>query len=502
MRWLEKLFQIVLWCLIFAMGLYIVYRGFLIGEETGFFREKMLPLLAGGLRDMAVEVYSPQLPYAVSDATPGEAGSTEKGGNGAPENKTGTENSESQIESEKTEDGANNETGGGDDVSGGGENASGGGENASGGENDASGGENDASGGENDASGGGENASGGENDASSGEDNGADGGKNTADGGEGASSEGENEPDVEKSPETETAIIQSQGETSSGKEENAAGDKNAAAEAGSASEEDEGVEEETEPAREVALMQDYNYLLNNFFSLDPSAGVDETLINYDQLMGTNLAIEKDASKPQILIYHTHSQEEFADSVEGDVSTTIVGAGEYLAELLRNRYGYNVIHDTGVYDMVDGVLDRSAAYDLAGEAVSRILEENPSIEVVIDLHRDGVPEHKFVTEINGKPTAQIMFFNGLSRTARNGPVDYLPNPYIVDNLAFSFQLQLLADQQYPDFTRPIYLQSLRYNLHFRPRSLLIEAGTQLNTVAEEYNAMEPLADILNQVLQPE
>ena len=453
MRWLEKLFQIVLWCLIFAMGLYIVYRGFLIGEETGFFREKMLPLLAGGLRDMAVEVYSPQLPYAVSDATPGEAGSTEKGGNGAPENKTGTENSESQIESEKTEDGANNETGGGDDVSGGGENAS-------------------------------------------------DGGENTADGGEGASSEGENEPDVEKSPETETAIIQSQGETSSGKEENAAGDKNAAAEAGSASEEDEGVEEETEPAREVALMQDYNYLLNNFFSLDPSAGVDETLINYDQLMGTNLAIEKDASKPQILIYHTHSQEEFADSVEGDVSTTIVGAGEYLAELLRNRYGYNVIHDTGVYDMVDGVLDRSAAYDLAGEAVSRILEENPSIEVVIDLHRDGVPEHKFVTEINGKPTAQIMFFNGLSRTARNGPVDYLPNPYIVDNLAFSFQLQLLADQQYPDFTRPIYLQSLRYNLHFRPRSLLIEAGTQLNTVAEEYNAMEPLADILNQVLQPE
>ena len=488
MRWLEKLFQIVLWCLIFAMGLYIVYRGFLIGEETGFFREKMLPLLAGGLRDMAVEVYSPQLPYAVSDATPGEAGSTEKGGNGAPENKTGTENSESQIESEKTEDGANNETGGGDDVSGGGENASGG---------------------ENDASGGGENASGGENDASSGEDNGAGGGENTADGGEGASSEGENEPDVEKSPETENAAIQSQGETSSGKEENentdeenAAGDKNAAAEAGSASEEDEGVEEETEPAREVALMQDYNYLLNNFFSLDPSAGVDETLINYDQLMGTNLAIEKDASKPQILIYHTHSQEEFADSVEGDVSTTIVGAGEYLAELLRNRYGYNVIHDTGVYDMVDGVLDRSAAYDLAGEAVSRILEENPSIEVVIDLHRDGVPEHKFVTEINGKPTAQIMFFNGLSRTARNGPVDYLPNPYIADNLAFSFQLQLLADQQYPDFTRPIYLQSLRYNLHFRPRSLLIEAGTQLNTVAEEYNAMEPLADILNQVLQPE
>ena len=78
--------------------------------------------------------------------------------------------------------------------------------------------------------------------------------------------------------------------------------------------------------------------------------------------------------------------------------------------------------------------------------------------------------------------------------------YLPNPYISENLAFSFQLQMKAAQYYPGLTRNIYLQSLRYNLHFRPRSLLIESGTQLNTVEEEYNAMEPLADILNQVLR--
>ena len=216
----------------------------------------------------------------------------------------------------------------------------------------------------------------------------------------------------------------------------------------------------------------------------------------------DLTIEKDASVPQILIYHTHSQEAFADSVEGDVDTTVVGVGSRLAEILEENYGYNVIHHTAVYDMVDGELDRNQAYDLAEADISKLLETYPQIQVVIDLHRDGVDGQKFVTEINGKPTAMVMFFNGLSRTAMNGPVTYLPNPYIEENLAFSFQMQLRASRDYPGYTRNIYLQSLRYNLHLRPRSLLIECGTQLNTVEEEYNAMEPLAYLLNQVLQGE
>lgn len=77
-----------------------------------------------------------------------------------------------------------------------------------------------------------------------------------------------------------------------------------------------------------------------------------------------------------------------DTVEGDTSTTIVGVGDYLTDILTNTYGYNVYHDTSVYDYVDGKLDRSKAYTYAEENVAKILEENPSIEVVIDLHRDG------------------------------------------------------------------------------------------------------------------
>ena len=132
----------------------------------------------------------------------------------------------------------------------------------------------------------------------------------------------------------------------------------------------------------------------------------------------------------------------------------------------------------------------------------ILKDNPSIEVVIDLHRDGVAQGThLVTKINGKPTAQIMFFNGLSRTRKNGEIAYLNNPYREDNLATSFQMQLMAARYYPGFTRRIYLKSYRYNLDLAPKAMLIEAGAQTNTVEEMRNAMEVLADVLSRVLTP-
>lgn len=247
-------------------------------------------------------------------------------------------------------------------------------------------------------------------------------------------------------------------------------------------------------------MKDFHFLLDQYFILDPSAAIDEELLNLDALMGKNLTIHTDTDGPQILIYHTHSQEAFADSRPGDLRDTIMGVGERLKEILTEQYGFEVLHHTKVYDMIDGKLDRNKAYNLAAPDIEAILKAYPSIQVVIDLHRDGVEDYRFVTEFNGMPVAKIMFFNGLSYSARNGPVEYLPNPYIADNLAFSFQLQMKAEEYYPGFTRNIYLQSLRYNQHLSSHSLLIESGTQLNTVEEEYNAMEPLADILNQVLR--
>lgn len=264
------------------------------------------------------------------------------------------------------------------------------------------------------------------------------------------------------------------------------------------------IPEGTAPQKQVEIpreqLTDFNYLLNNFFVVDPTTTALESQINVDTLLGKDMKLEKNPEQPQILIYHTHSQEGFADSVEGDTSTTVIGVGDYLVQLLQERYGYQVLHITDTFDIVDGQLDRSAAYNYAEPVISQALQEHPTIEVVIDLHRDGVDESKhLVTEVNGKPTAQVMFFNGLSRTNQNGEISYLPNPYIEDNLAFSFQLEYLAKQYYPEYTRCIYLKGYRYNLHLKPRSLLLEVGAQTNTVEEAKNAMEPFADLLYKVL---
>ena len=70
----------------------------------------------------------------------------------------------------------------------------------------------------------------------------------------------------------------------------------------------------------------------------------------------------------------------------------------------------------------------------------------------------------------------------------------------ESASIAFQLEYQAAQYYPQFYRGIYLAGLRYNLHLRPRALLLEAGAQTNTVEEVRNAMEPFADILNRVLK--
>lgn len=247
---------------------------------------------------------------------------------------------------------------------------------------------------------------------------------------------------------------------------------------------------------------DYNYLLNHYFSMDVTTTIDSERLDGEKLLSRDMTLKQDATSPQILIYHTHSQEAFADSVEGDDSTTIVGVGDYLTEILTERYGYNVIHERGVFDLVDGVLDRNLAYDLSEDAVTEWLARYPSIEVVIDLHRDGVDGTKFVTEYQGKPAAKLMYIVGMSRTADNVDISYLPNPYVEDNLAFALQLQLCAGQEQPELMRNIYLMAYRFNMHLRPKSLLLESGTQLNTLEEEKNAMEAFARVLDKVLRGE
>ena len=286
-----------------------------------------------------------------------------------------------------------------------------------------------------------------------------------------------------------------------------ANDENAVDENGNLVGEPDPAEAAAQPAvptvdMSIEKLRDFDYLLSNFYTVDSSTMIGPEQLNADDLLSRSMKIDNTTGGPKVIIFHTHSQEEFVDSTPGDPATSIVGMGEYLTELL-NEKGIETIHDTGVYDIINGQLDRSNAYENAEASVRPLIEANPTLEVAIDLHRDGVAEGThLVTEINGKPTAKIMYFNGLSRTRTNGDIDYLYNPYIQDNLAFSLQMQLASESLYPGFVRHIYLRAYRYNLHLLPKSLLIEAGAQTNTVEEMMNAMEVLSEILYNVIMGE
>ncbi|MBQ9991029.1 MAG: stage II sporulation protein P [Lachnospiraceae bacterium] len=269
------------------------------------------------------------------------------------------------------------------------------------------------------------------------------------------------------------------------------------------SEEESGEDEEEQflPAGEKSQFFDWDsyqemeQLLAAFYTVDPTTEATDELFQVNTLLETDCTIDTTTEGPQILLYHTHSQEAFADSEPGQVSDTIVGAGEVLASLLEG-YGYKVLHHKGEYDVVS----RDQAYNQALPEVEQLLKENPSIQVVIDLHRDAVPEDtRLVTDVRGRSTAKVMFFNGLSRTRQQGEVSYLKNPYLKENLAFSFQMKVLCDEYYPGFARNIYLRAYRYNMHVCPRTLLVELGAQTNTVEEIQNALEPLAHVLDKVL---
>ncbi len=254
---------------------------------------------------------------------------------------------------------------------------------------------------------------------------------------------------------------------------------------------------------DINKLTDLDYLKQTFYTVDSKTGLSSDYFNVNDFLNTSVKVDKDGDEPKVLIFHTHSQEMFIDSDKNDIYEGIVGAGARLAQTLEEVYGIKTIHYVDTFDVVDGKNQITGAYERMEPVIRKILEENPSIELVIDLHRDGVSEDTHLVEtINGKPTAKIMFFNGISRINEDGElkdIDYLENPYIKQNLALSFKMQKRAMEKYEGFTRKIYINAYRYSLHMKPLSMLIEAGAQTNTKEEIYNAMDLLADLINDVV---
>ena len=246
----------------------------------------------------------------------------------------------------------------------------------------------------------------------------------------------------------------------------------------------------------IEKLSDPDFLLSNYYIVDSVTSALPSMFRAERLLARDMSLKKKEEGYQILIYHTHATEGFADSRQGVVEDTVRGPGELLAQKLR-ECGYTVYHDMTAYDEKDGKDNRNYAYSTARPAIEAFLAEHPEVEVIIDLHRDSGKKRTAV--VAGKPTAKVMLFNGLCRNTY-GPIDYLDNPNLEGNLAFSLQVNLIGRIMFPDFMHRIYLKNYRYNQHFRERDLLIELGTEENTLEEAYNAMEPLAQVLDVVLR--
>ncbi len=235
--------------------------------------------------------------------------------------------------------------------------------------------------------------------------------------------------------------------------------------------------------------------------------INETKINIEKLLERkpDLKIE-DKTKPSVLIFHTHTTEAYqildrSFYAQGyvtrstDPSKNMVRVGDAVCKQLE-KAGYNVIHDTQIYDK-----KYNGAYDRSREQVQKYLKEYPSIQVVLDIHRDAIQYNdgtkvKPVTEIMGKKCAQMMIISGCQE-AGNGITDFPDWEY---NLVFALHLQKTLEDMFASITRPVYFCPRRYIMNESHCNLLIEMGSDANTLSEGVYAGKCLGTALTSLLE--
>lgn len=202
--------------------------------------------------------------------------------------------------------------------------------------------------------------------------------------------------------------------------------------------------------------------------------------------GMNIELE-DTKEPQVLVFHTHATESFElyDSSTYDIRNTwrstnnaknMVAVGNALVKELEDA-GIGVIHNNTQHDYPS----YNGSYDRSAKTIQSYLDEYPSIKIALDLHRDAIQREdklivKPVVEINGKKAAQVMIITGSDDGTMNVPKWR-------ENLRFAAALQDAIEQDYPQLTRPIFFCYRKYNMDKTTGSLLIEVGSNGNTLDE-------------------
>ncbi len=200
----------------------------------------------------------------------------------------------------------------------------------------------------------------------------------------------------------------------------------------------------------------------------------------------DLSIQKDGT-PQVLLYHTHTTESYmteeGDTYYSDMPTrttdedaNVIAVGNAIAAKLEAA-GIGVIHDTTIHDK-----SYNGSYTRSAETVSAYLEEYPTIQVTLDIHRDAMTaedgtRYKPTVEINGKKAAQVMLICGCDDDGTLGFPDW---EY---NLRLAVRLQRACAAISGNFARPLSFCPRNYNENLTHNSLLLEVGTEVNTVEE-------------------
>ena len=228
-------------------------------------------------------------------------------------------------------------------------------------------------------------------------------------------------------------------------------------------------------------------------------------INIKELLSSSIGfkIAKNNS-PQVLIVHTHTTETYmtedADyytsafsSRTRDAQKNMVSVGNIVADKLNNA-GIKTLHDATEHDYPN----YTGSYSRAAKTINSYLKKYPTIKIVLDLHRDAVSSGnsdkvKLVTEINGKKAAQVMLVMG----SQSGSVTNFPK--WKENLKLAVRLQQKIEQKYPTLARPLSLMPKNYNESLTTGSLLIEFGTDANTLAEAHYSAELVGEAIAELL---
>ncbi len=223
--------------------------------------------------------------------------------------------------------------------------------------------------------------------------------------------------------------------------------------------------------------------------------------NLKKLLNTDLAFKiKETTEPQVLIMHTHTTETFMEYDSNvytedfsprttDNNKNMAKIGDIIAEKL-NAMGIVTLHDKTQHDYPE----YTGSYSRSAKTVNSYLKKYPSIKIVLDLHRDSVASGesdkvKLVTEIKGKKAAQVMLVMG----SQSGSVTNYPNWQ--ENFKLAVKLQQTIEKMYPTLARPVMLMSKNYNQSLSIGSLLIEFGTDANSLEEVHYSADLVGDAL-------